>query len=956
MAEKKTTTKKSSGSGSRQSTGSRGSMRTSTTPRTRSRETTEKDVKEEAQANPVRDEIWLIVALAFTVLMILSNFGLAGKLGALLGSFLFGMMGVIAYVFPYLFFLLVALGIANRGNKKMTLRCIYIVCAMLIICGICSLISKLSAEKITEYYTLSAETHRGGGLLGALIGVSLQNLVGKVGAYLILFALLLIVFTLLTGKRLLSFIRERSAETVQDLSEAQKAKREIAQEEREVRREQRRKAQREQTEREIEERRNRLYTYPVDGPEEDEEKKKTEKAQEEYPKRKKKGLSGILPSGMLSYLDDDDDDDDTEKEPEDTRRDNPEIRIQNVNQVEEKDEEKGENKEDTKEKGNLFVTEEKEADFSQKEKERGKRPDPKEAASFLDRARKDLQNKQGASSNHPVIPVGPSTSGPAYEQKLPQDGPREVLKESVEIPKEHRESKKDEILDLTKSIEETIEEQPKIEYKFPNMNLLARPKGNVGGITNQELEETALKLQATLDSFGVKVTVTNVSCGPSVTRYELQPELGVKISRITALANDIKMNLQATDIRIEAPIPGKAAVGIEVPNKVTTTVMLRTLLENEAFQNAKSNVSFGVGQDIGGQVIIGDIAKMPHLLVAGQTGSGKSVCINTIIMSILYKAEPEDVKFIMIDPKMVELSVYNGIPHLLIPVVTDPKKASAALNWAVMEMTKRYQAFAEFGVRDFKGYNKKWDSMTKEERGEHKHMPQIVIIVDELADLMMVAPGEVEDAICRLAQMARAAGMHLILATQRPSVNVITGLIKANVPSRIAFAVASAIDSRTILDGAGAEKLLGKGDMLYFPSGYPKPIRVQGAFVSDEEVADVVAYVSGQAGQNVYNKDIAAQIEKGVPSVAEAAAEAAKGGEPGDGRDEYFAEAGRFIIEKQKASIGNLQRVYRIGFNRAARIMDQLADAGVVGPEEGTKPRKVLMTKEEFEAFLNGDA
>ena len=626
---------------------------------------------------------------------------------------------------------------------------------------------------------------------------------------------------------------------------------------------------------------------------------------------------------MLSYVDSKESD---QKDASDVRRDQTQIRIQNNSRPDPR---------------NAAGPEE---NFLSKE----------EPAVFADPKAGRTNASTGTQTKPQDVSFTRNPSGPNYEQKLPEETPTPVLREAVEIPKEHRESKKDEILDLTKSIDQTIEEQPKIEYRFPSLNLLSRPRGNAGGVSNKELEETAMKLQSTLDSFGVHVTVTNVSCGPSVTRYELQPEVGVKISRITALADDIKMNLQATDIRIEAPIPGKAAVGIEVPNKTNSTVMLRTLLESPEFINAKSPISFGVGQDIGGQVVIGDIAKMPHLLIAGATGSGKSVCINTIIMSILYKAHPDDVKFIMVDPKMVELSVYNGIPHLLIPVVTDPKKASAALNWAVLEMTKRYQQFAELGVRDFKGYNKKWEAMKPEERGDYKHMPQIVIIVDELADLMMVAPSEVEDAICRLAQMARAAGMHLILATQRPSVNVITGLIKANVPSRIAFAVSSAIDSRTILDGSGAEKLLGKGDMLYFPSGYPKPVRVQGAFVSDEEVQKVVDFCAKQKGQQTYNKDVAAQIEHGVPSVAETNAAAVKeASEPDNGRDEYFAEAGRFIIEKQKASIGNLQRVYRIGFNRAARIMDQLAEAGVVGPEEGTKPRKILMTKEEFEAFLN---
>lgn len=492
-------------------------------------------------------------------------------------------------------------------------------------------------------------------------------------------------------------------------------------------------------------------------------------------------------------------------------------------------------------------------------------------------------------------------------------------------------------------------EKKHTEYKFPPISLLKRGKGGKLGDSDAHLRATANKLQQTLDSFGVNVTVTNVSCGPTVTRYELQPEQGVKVSRIVNLTDDIKLNLAAADIRIEAPIPGKAAVGIEVPNATNSPVMLRDLLDTDEFKKYPSSLAFAAGKDIAGKPVITDIAKMPHLLIAGATGSGKSVCINTLIMSILYKAKPEDVKLIMIDPKVVELSVYNGIPHLFIPVVTDPKKAAGALNWAVSEMTDRYNKFAEYNVRDLKGYNAKVEKLKGMEEDKFKKLPQIVIIVDELADLMMVAPGEVEDAICRLAQLARAAGLHLIIATQRPSVNVITGLIKANMPSRIAFSVSSGVDSRTILDMNGAEKLLGKGDMLFYPQGYQKPARLQGAFVSDKEVADVVKYLSGNSdGEDNYDSEIQKQIENTSLN-----SDSGKHGESDD-RDHYFAEAGKFIIEKDKASIGMLQRVFKIGFNRAARIMDQLSEAGVVGPEEGTKPRKVLMSMEQFENYLEG--
>ena len=487
-------------------------------------------------------------------------------------------------------------------------------------------------------------------------------------------------------------------------------------------------------------------------------------------------------------------------------------------------------------------------------------------------------------------------------------------------------------------------EEPK-EYIFPSTDLLT--PGTASGKGREELarsmQETADKLKRTLQDFGVGVTITNISRGPSVTRYELQPEQGVKVSKIVNLADDIKLNLAAEDIRIEAPIPGKAAIGIEVPNKEKQMVAFRDLLESDEFTKAKSKTIFAAGKDIAGKTVVADIEKMPHLLIAGQTGSGKSVCINTIIMSILYKARPSEVKLIMIDPKVVELSVYNGIPHLLIPVVTDPKKAAAALNWAVNEMEERYKKFAEHKARNIIGYNAQIDQIEDVPgKDRPEKIPQIIVIVDELADLMMTAGTDVEDAIQKLAQKARAAGIHLIIATQRPSVNVITGVIKANIPSRIAFSVASGIDSRTILDETGAEKLLGKGDMLFHPYYISKPVRVQGAFVSDDEVTEVVNFLTQQ--KNVIGGEINTNIDLQANMPGSSL--------PGGDQDELFETAGRFIIEQEKASIGNLQRHLRIGFNRAARIMDQLYAAGVVSKDEGTKPRKVLMKAEEFEEYL----
>ena len=560
-------------------------------------------------------------------------------------------------------------------------------------------------------------------------------------------------------------------------------------------------------------------------------------------------------------------------------------------------------------------------------------------------------------ASEPVISGDYMHENPVAEPESADPKPGKQTSEEVPTVAEHTKRKaRTSEEEIQKEIADVVQEmapaaaQPEKKYVFPPVDLLKAGSGKKSANTESQLRETANKLQQTLKTFGVNVTVTNISCGPAVTRYEIQPEMGVKVSKIVGLADDIKLNLAAADIRIEAPIPGKAAVGIEVPNKENVTVAFRDLIESKEFKESKSKISFAVGKDIAGKTKVTDIAKMPHLLIAGATGSGKSVCINTIIMSILYKADPSEVKLLMIDPKVVELSVYNGIPHLMIPVVTDPKKASGALHWAV-----RYEKFAQANVREINGYNAKVDSIEVPEGQERpQKMPQIVIIVDELADLMMVASNDVEEAICRLAQLARAAGIHLVIATQRPSVNVITGLIKANMPSRIAFAVTSGVDSRTILDMNGAEKLLGKGDMLFNPQGAPKPIRVQGAFVSDEEVSEVVEYIKEHNGDAQYNDSVQQKMESlqssGSNSVSISDSDAAD-----DGRDAYFVDAATIIVDKEKASIGMLQRYLKVGFNRAARIMDQLEEAGIVGPEEGTKPRTVLMNKEQFEAYIDAN-
>ena len=524
----------------------------------------------------------------------------------------------------------------------------------------------------------------------------------------------------------------------------------------------------------------------------------------------------------------------------------------------------------------------------------------------------------------------------AVKQKMEPD----VIENNLfKTEEEKKEEKTKEVLQLEHAVE--VEDE---NYEYPPVTLLSKASKKTIKGGAKALTDTATKLQKTLYSFGVSAKVENVSVGPAITRYELKPAEGVRVSKIANLADDIALNLAAETIRIEAPIPGKQAVGIEVPNKEKESVHLREVLESEEFKNNKSKLTVALGKDVAGNIQLADIAKMPHVLIAGSTGSGKSVCINTIISSIIYNAKPSEVKLVMVDPKVVELSVYNGIPHLLIPVVTDPKKAAGALAWAVQEMDDRYNKFAAKGVRDLKGYNK-----AIEKEGGVGKLPQIVIIVDELADLMMVAAKDVEEAICRLAQKARAAGMHLVIATQRPSVDVITGLIKANIPSRIAFAVSSQVDSRTILDSVGAEKLLGKGDMLFFPSGAPKPVRVQGAFISDDEVEKVVDFVK-QNGTATYNEDILESIENNNKTEKELAQEQAED----DETDPFLMDAIQTVVETGQASTSFIQRRFKVGYARAGRIIDQMEERGVISGYQGSKPREVLMTLEKLNELKMG--
>ena len=942
--------------------------RTSSSGRTRKSTTSSRSrqaqVQRSAQDSELFHEIGLIVLFVAMVILFCCNFGIIGPVGNAISGVLFGIFGFTAYIAPIVIFLAVAFWFANEGNPTAVRKMIAGAVLFLMIGVVCDLIAK-TAGSMEQYdikllYTNCSTGKKGGGILAGSICYLLLHYLETVGTVLVVLLCSVISLILVTERSFLNSMRSGS-DRIRELSREDAVRRrenaEIRRQEQEERTSQREEARRiREEERRIREEERRLRA----------EEKENEQILNAVPRREKK-VTGVMmdtslkkqdtqPAGRRDDIHEIVYEEDAQEAPavEETRvtsSDFDKINVTDIHQVtmqEAADEASYEDipveevtsaatfkkpferRESWQEEAAL-LTPEAEAIRIHKEDI----PEPEETTVESAWPSRGMQQIQPEPDGVPA-PVTTARTGTDTRPRI--TAPEPPKGNSLAEDQIHK--------DIAKAAK-----QPPAEYHIPPLSLLQKGKAATGD-SSRELKETAMRLQQTLNTFGVKVTITDISQGPSVTRYELQPEQGVKVSKIVGLADDIKLNLAATDIRIEAPIPGKAAIGIEVPNKENMTVALRDLLESKEFQEFNSNIAFAVGKDIAGKTVVADIAKMPHMLIAGATGSGKSVCINTLIMSILYKAHPDDVKLIMVDPKVVELSVYNGIPHLLIPVVTDPKKASAALHWGVSEMEDRYRKFADYNVRDLKGYNKKIETMPVPEGEERpRKMPQIVIIVDELADLMMVCPGEVEESICRLAQLARAAGIHLIIATQRPSVDVITGLIKANMPSRVAFSVSSGVDSRTILDMNGAEKLLGKGDMLFYPQGYSKPARVQGAFVSDKEVSDVVDYLKNQTLGNVYNS-YAEDIEEKIKNIGSSGGSSGSGSGGGNDRDEYFEEAARFIIDKDKASIGMLQRVLKIGFNRAARIMDQLCEYGVVGEEEGTKPRKVLMSMEQFEQLL----
>ena len=891
---------------------------------------------------PMSNEITLVVSFGLVVLMMFSNFGHCGMIGKWLANFLFGIFGCAQFVLPVFFFLGITILVANDYSTLAMKKCGAGFVILMEVSAVSQLLYKDTTVTVHDLFSLAINEHTTGGIIGGGIALLLKEGFGTAGSLVVLFCIFLLSCILLTQRSFVSFFRKvvKNIRTSKEQWEKSVKKRHL-----------------ERLEKEAATSEDMLINL-----EEPEDMSDTAEKAKSFLKMKN-----------------------NRKKSSDKRRIKQcEEKVKELEEKSAKKEEKGKQEHNikdirvnvplftssdevkrkdcvrelhpriypfTEEDGKMEPFEGK-LDFSAFKLPDEIKIEQEEEHCIPENKTEELQEETVVSEAQAIyekdVPQAFDDTSPALPDVIETD----VTAKETNVPLAETNnidinSKTDNINSKAEVFEKAVLDRKKADgkdYIFPPVSLLVKTCGEQSAGQEQYLKDTAIKLQQTLASFGVNVTITEISCGPSVTRYEMFPEQGTKVSKILSLADDIKLNLAASDIRIEAPIPGKAAIGIEIPNKHNQTVHFRELVESHTFNAFKSKLAFAVGKDIAGKTVVTDLAKMPHLLIAGATGSGKSVCINTLIMSLLYKSSPEEVKLIMIDPKMVELSIYNGIPHLLIPVVTDPKKASGALNWAVAEMTNRYKKFTETGVRNIEGYNEKVKQL--KESGEIdpeslKKMPQIVIIIDELADLMMVAPGEVEDAIVRLSQLARAAGIHLVIATQRPSVNVITGLIKANVPSRIAFSVSSGVDSRTIIDMNGAEKLLGKGDMLFFPSGYSKPVRVQGAFISDDEINNVVEFLKNNEDIAVYDTEVTETIENKLKSNAIS-----------QERDEYFEAAARFVVEKDKASIGMLQRMFKVGFNRAARIVDQLADAGIVGPEEGTKPRKVLMSSEQLETFF----
>ena len=817
---KSKTNRKKTGTTSKKSTSNKKTTKKNTKKTTRSTRTAK------SGNSFLMDEILIWITLAVSIILLISNFGVAGFLGDAVSGVLWEIFGAVAYIIPFVLFGLVSFQVSNKGNRYAYMKTVIAVLLLFLAEILLQLVDEL------------------GGKIGKGLASVLTPAIGVAGTYVVTVILMIICLVIITGKSALKGVKAGSDKAYARAKEDARRHKEHA----EVRKRERME-QREQREKE------RAAAAADSG----------------MHRRRDKHVEGVSFDTSIA-------------------KKSPEVRELPIDPKTAKGPEKPE-----------FIIH---------------RADPEPA----DYGKEDMTNEPEQKT--PESENDPKTQEKPARRKNPKMGAAGMA---------------DEVADVAASVA-ADSVKPKKEYQYPPLSLLQRGKRG-GGESDAHLRETAMKLQQTLENFGVKVTITNVSCGPSVTRYELQPEMGVKVSKIVGLADDIKLNLAVADIRIEAPIPGKPAVGIEIPNQKIEMVSLRDVLESPEMMREKSPTAVALGKGISGAPVIADMAKMPHVLIAGATGSGKSVCINTIINSIIFRAKPEEVRLILIDPKVVELSVYNGIPHLLVPVVTDPKKASAALSWAVVEMEHRYKRFETMGVRDIRGYN---NAIGPNE----EPMSKIIVIIDELADLMMVVGKDVEDSICRIAQKARAAGMHLIVATQRPSVDVITGLIKANIPSRIAFAVSSQVDSRTILDGAGAEKLLGMGDMLFMPVGAPKPTRIQGTFVRDEEISRVLDFIKKSATVQ-YDEAMIEAMEKHAIQDGKKGSSSADSDEEG-GSDPMLKQAVEVVIDAGQASTSLLQRRCKLGYARAARIMDEMEEKGIIGPYEGAKPRAVLISRQQW--------
>ena len=943
------------------------------------------------EINTYKDQLAFETGITILVLSIISIFfylcflGVCGKIGIVLTGIHFGLFGWISWLMPAMIVISYVFAVVNAGDRRVPRKIISGGVLMVLLGALTELI--FQQEILTEYFTSNHVLHHeyfkclymsledvakhgkgSGGIIGRGIGTALSSVIGKGGAAVVLLGLILLCAYIFHGLEMMASLRKKNAYKEQMEEEYDR----FVQEENDYwepsyrvipksRRADQAAASRagvtlqavdlQAAGRRLDEIEAREKQERIAAKEQKEKLKKLEKEKKKEqtaaakaweaakPENQKETPELSIPAGMQEIIGEENDDSEFDVMQE---RPEPQKAMADVEKKTAVSASEPLAKEPVSEKKSEMDIPIYREEMNHKFRSvAGAAPDTEAAG-----------QKPAAAGAGEVLAGEPVSTASEVSSNVPGSVPRKTS--APKKQSSHGRIGGDYYVsnsDTFNALNDSKIENETIPYQFPPINLLSLPtKQESSGTSDKDLRETAMRLKDTLQSFNVEVEMGAVTCGPTVTRYEVLPAQGVRVNKITNLADDLKLSLAAPSIRIEAPIPGKSAVGIEVPNDKPSSVHFRELLEGEAFEKAKSPVAFAVGKDIGGKVIVTDIAKMPHLLIAGATGSGKSVCINTLIMSILYKSDPNEVKLIMIDPKVVELSCYNGIPHLYCPVVTDPKEAAASLNWAVREMMDRYNKFKELGVRNIAGYNEKIKSVENAEAAGYTHMPLLVIIVDEFADLMMVASKEVEDAVCRLAQLARAAGIHLILATQRPSVNVITGVIKANIPSRIAFSVSSAIDSRTILDKGGAEKLLGKGDMLFFPSGYSEPVRLQGAFVSDKEVSDVVAFLCNNNETPVYNDKVTEIVD--IPAGADSTSEDKK-----SDVDEYFEDAGRFVIDSGRAAAGQLQRKFSIGFNRAGRIIDQLNKAGVVGPAVGTKPRQVLMTMEQFEVYLgHGDS